>query len=103
MLSTSFVINNRVQIKKITIDFIVLRLIGLKMIGLTLMWFLIWIYLSRNFEQILEALGMKHTPRKIQAEVDPLRKWKFTNTRTSLIHSIFTGWFHKCSTPWFLD
>lgn len=59
--------------------------------GLIIMWFFIWIYIARNFEQILDGLGMKHTPRKIQAEIDPLRKWKFTNTRTSLIHSLFTG------------
>jgi len=64
--------------------------------GLIIMWFFIWIYISRNFEQILDALRMKHTPRKIQAEIDPLRKWKFTNTRTSLIHSIFTGVWGCC-------
>ncbi|CBY24532.1 unnamed protein product [Oikopleura dioica] len=61
------------------------------MFGLTIMWFFIWIYIARNFHHIMATLGVKHTPRKIQAEVDPIRKWKFENTRTSLIHAILVG------------
>jgi hypothetical protein len=70
-------------------------------VGLSLVWCLVWIYISRNFEQILDALGLKHTPRKIQAEIDPIRKWKFSNTRTSLIHSIFTGRKKNSVLPFF--
>lgn len=39
----------------------------------------------------MACIGVKHTPRKIQAEEDPIRKWKFENTRTSLIHAILVG------------
>ena len=39
----------------------------------------------------ITKIGVKHTPRKIQAEVDPIRKWKFENTRTSLIRAILVG------------
>lgn len=58
-----------------------------------ILWCLVWMYLSKNFESILEAIGIKHTPRKIKAEVDEERKWKFANTRTSLIHSTFAGFW----------
>jgi len=57
-----------------------------------LSWAFIWHQISNNFDQIMETIGIKHTPRKIQAEDDDsLKRWKFSNTRTSLVHSIVSG------------
>ena len=54
-------------------------------------WAFVWHYISHNFHQGMEIFGIKHTPRKLQAEEDDIRRWKFSNTRTSLIHSIISG------------
>ena len=63
-----------------------------KMLGRVIMWSLFWEYISRNFDEILTILGIKHTPRKIQAEEeDSQKRWMFVNTRTSLVHSIVSG------------
>ena len=56
-------------------------------------WAFVWHYISHNFHQGMEIFGIKHTPRKLQAEEDDIRRWKFSNTRTSLIHSIISGDF----------
>jgi hypothetical protein len=54
-------------------------------------WAFVWHYISHNFHQGMEIFGIKHTPRKLQVEEDDIRRWKFSNTRTSLIHSIVSG------------
>ena len=62
------------------------------MLGRVIMWAFFWEYISRNFDEILSMFGIKHTPRKIQAEEgDSQRRWNFVNTRTSLVHSIVSG------------
>lgn len=61
------------------------------MLGVVIMWSLFWQYIAKNFDEILSLCGIKHTPRKIAAEVDEKRRWMFVNTRTSLVHSIVSG------------
>ena len=64
-----------------------------KMLVSVVSWAFVWHYISHNFHQGMEIFGIKHTPRKMQAEEDDIRRWKFSNTRTSLIHSIISGDF----------
>jgi len=60
--------------------------------GLIVMWCFIWFYISsRSFEKILDGFGIHHTPKKVEEEKDPIRKWKYLNTRTSLIHATIAG------------
>ena len=67
------------------------RFSSIKMLVSVVSWAFVWHYISHNFHQGMEIFGIKHTPRKLQAEEDDIRRWKFSNTRTSLIHSIISG------------